>query len=95
MMSTTTMTIQLPADLYAELEALAQAEQTDPLTVLTELISGARQQRSLGQIWQELCDQVQRDGGLQNVGTTTEEIVEHMRKIREEIFEAEYAHLYR
>jgi len=94
-MNTELMTIQLPADLYAQLEALAGAEKSDPLTVLTHLISEARQQRSLGQIWEELCDQVERDGGLQNVGTTTEEIVEHMRKIREEIFEAEYAHLYR
>ncbi len=56
-MSTITRKVELPVTLYAELEALAEAEQTDPLTVLTELISEARQQRSLGQIWQELCDQ--------------------------------------
>ncbi|MFN8486926.1 MAG: hypothetical protein U0350_04985 [Caldilineaceae bacterium] len=90
----TVTTLELPTALYTELVELADAEQTDPLTVLKELISEARQQRGLGQIWEELCDQVERDGGL-HAGNTTDEIVEHMRKIREEIFEAEYAHLYR
>lgn len=33
-------------------------------------------------------------GGL-DVGETTEEIVEHMRRTRQEIWDAEYAHLYR
>ena len=33
-------------------------------------------------------------GGL-NVGETTEEIVEHMRRTRREVWDAEYAHLYR
>jgi hypothetical protein len=46
------------------------------------------------QKWEALCQQVHRDGGLQ-VGDTTEEIVEKMRQTRHEIFEAEYAHLYR
>jgi hypothetical protein len=48
--------------------------------------------------WREGLAQLQASiaehGGL-NVGETTEEIVEHMRRVREEIFEAEYAHLYR
>ncbi|GEM_PF-651226 len=88
------ITIQLPVDLYRELETLARAQQSDPIALLTELIREARQQRSLRQVWDELCDQVQRDGGLK-IGNTTEEIVEQMRKTRQEIFEAEYAHLYR
>lgn len=33
--------------------------------------------------------------GSLNVGETTEEIVDHMRRIRQQIFEEEYAHLYR
>jgi hypothetical protein len=54
----------------------------------------ARQRRAwLGEL-AALREQIQQDGGL-HVGETTDEIVEQMRKTRREIFEAEYAHLYR
>jgi len=89
-----TVTIQLPAHLYTELETLARAVESDPITLLGSLIREARQERSLRRTWDELCDLVQRDGGLK-IGNTTEEIVEQMRKTRHELFEAEYAHLYR
>jgi len=39
-------------------------------------------------------EQIRQDGGLQ-VGTTKDEVVERLRQTRREIFEAEYAHLYR
>ena len=41
-----------------------------------------------------LGEQIRQDGGLQ-VGATREEVVERLRQTRREIFEAEYAHLYR
>jgi hypothetical protein len=89
-----TTTIQLPSDLYDEIESVARAEHDDPTALLVKLLKTALQQYLWRKGWQELREMVQRDGGLQ-VGNTIEEIVEHMRKTREEIFEAEYAHLYR
>jgi hypothetical protein len=94
MMDAPVKTIQLPADLYQELESLASEEESDPVTLLTRLVKEARQRRSLRQLWDELCDVVQSEGGL-DVDATTEEIVEKLRKTRQEIFDAEYAHLYR
>ena len=89
-----TTTIQLPADLYGEIEAIAIEEQSNPSEMLSDLLTKAVQQYLWRKGWRDLSALIQRDGGL-NVGSTTEEIVEHMRKTRQEIFEVEYAHLYR
>jgi hypothetical protein len=89
-----TVTIQIPTTVYAELEALAAETQSDPIAVLTALVTTAHQRPTFAQLWRELLEQVQRDGGLK-LGSTTEEVIEQLRKTREEIFEAEYAHLYR
>ena len=88
------VTIQLPAQLLSELEALASAAQSDVVSVLGDLVTIARRRRTLGNDWQALCAEVRRTGGLA-VGQTTEEIVEQVRKTREEIFAVEYTHLYR
>lgn len=71
---------RLKADIVAEVLGELEAAQLEPISWHEGL---ARLQASIA-----------AQGGL-NVGETTEEIVEHMRRIREEIFEAEYAHLYR
>ncbi len=44
----------------------------------------------------ELQRQIQRAGGLKalGLGETKEEIIENLRKTRQQIFEEEYAHLY-
>jgi len=44
-METDTVTIELPAQFYAQLQALAADEQTDPVEVLVHLITAAIQQR--------------------------------------------------
>ena len=62
--------------------------------VLAELEAGQLEPISWREGWADLQASVAAHGGL-NVGESTEEIVAHMRRIREEIFEAEYAHLYR
>ncbi len=71
---------QLKEEIVAEVLAELEEMNAEPLT------------------WQEGIAQLQASiaahGGL-NIGETTEEIVEHMRRIRKEIFEEEYAHLYR
>jgi hypothetical protein len=93
-MSTSTMPLQVPAGLYAELQSLAQEEHTDPVVILSRLVTAARVRRAwLGDL-AALREQIVQDGGLQ-VGTTREEVVERLRQTRREIFEAEYAHLYR
>jgi hypothetical protein len=94
MMDKSPVTIQLPASLYAELEALAADEQTDPVEVIRRLVSIANQRRAWRRDLMALRDQIREEGGLQ-IGTSREEVVERLRQTRREIFEAEYAHLYR
>jgi hypothetical protein len=94
MMNTTTVTLQLPASLYAELQALATDEQTDLVEVIACLVAMARQRRAWLRDLRALREQIHQDGGLQ-VGTTKEQVVERLRQTRREIFETEYAHLYR
>ena len=89
-----TVTLELPTQAYADLQELAADKHSDPINVLVRLIEEARQQQAWLNDWKALQDQIQRDGGL-NVGKTTDEIVAQMRQTRGEIWEAEYAHLYR
>jgi hypothetical protein len=94
MMDKSPVTIQLPASLYAELQTLAADEQTDPVEVIRRLVATANQRRAWRRDLTALRDQIREEGGLQ-IGTTKEEVVERLRQTRREIFEAEYAHLYR
>ncbi len=93
-METGTVTIQLPVGLYTELQTLAQEEKTEPVMILAQLIRAARQRRAWLNDLTALRKQIEEDGGLQ-VGVTREEVVEQTRRTRREIFETEYAHLYR
>jgi hypothetical protein len=88
------VTIQLPASLHDELQALAADEQTDLVELISHLVSMASQRRGWLRDLKALREQIRQDGGL-DIGPTKEEIVELLRKTRREIFEAEYAHLYR
>jgi hypothetical protein len=94
MMDKSPVTIQLPASLYAELQTLAADEQTDPVEVIRRLVAIANQRHAWRRDLTALRDQIREAGGLQ-IGTTKEEVVERLRQTRREIFEAEYAHLYR
>jgi hypothetical protein len=94
MMDKSPVTIQLPASLYAELQTLAADEQTDPVEVIRRLVAMANQRHAWRRDLTALRDQIREGGGLQ-IGTTKEEVVERLRQTRREIFEAEYAHLYR
>ena len=89
-----TVTLELPASLHADLQALAVEEQTNLVEMLAQRVKLTRQRRGWVRGWKELQALVEQEGGLQ-VGTTREAVVEQMRKTRQEIFEAEYAHLYR
>ncbi len=93
-MGTKTMTLELPAPLYAALQSLAEDEQQDLAEVIAGLVESAHQRRAWVRDLAALCEQIRQDGGLQ-VGTTKDQVVERLRQTRREIFEAEYAHLYR
>ncbi len=93
-MDTETRTLELPTQLYTDLQSLAEENQLDLVEMLARWATLARQRHAWIQGWDELGELIRQDGGLQ-VATTKEKVVEQMRKTRYEIFEAEYAHLYR
>ena len=93
-MNTETVTLQLPASLYADLEELATESRQNPVAIIAAWVEEARQRRQWQLGWANLRAQVQRDGGFQ-VDETSEDIVALTRRSRQELFEAEYAHLYR
>ena len=93
-MDTEVVTIQLPARLYAELQSLAAEGQTDPVEVMDRLVTAAKQHRAWVRDLTTLREQIRQDGGLR-AGASKEEVVERLRHTRRELFEVEYAHLYR
>ncbi len=93
-MSTETVTLQLPISLYADLADLASEAHQDPVAIIAEWVEEVRQRRLWQQGWADLRAEVQKDGGF-SPEAPSEEFVTLTRRSREEIFEAEYAHLYR
>jgi hypothetical protein len=93
-MATNMVTVELPANSYDQLQELAASGQADPIEIMTELIALAYQRQGWLKELTELQDLIQEQGGLQ-IGDTKEEVIEKLRQTRREIFEAEYAHLYR
>jgi hypothetical protein len=93
-MSTTTVKLELPASLYADLESLAESEEQGPVEVIAGLVRTARHRRAWLRDVEALRALVRNEGGL-HVGATKEQVVARMRQTRREILEAEYAHLYR
>ena len=93
-MNTEFVTLQLPVSLYEKLQTLATAEHTDVYGVIA-LITDAYQQRGWLQDLTALRRQIRdSDGGLE-FSSTKKEVVAQLRQTRQEVFEAEYAHLYR
>lgn len=88
------VTIELPPELYADLEALASEDQISPVEMIARLLARAHGQRNWHRELTALREQIVRDGSLQ-VGITKDEVIERLRETRRAIFEAEYAHLYR
>lgn len=89
-----TITLELPRSLYMDLQALAEEEDEDLVALLSQWVQQAHQRQAWLRELRDLRNLIQREGGL-DVGDTKEEVVAQMRKTRQEIFEAEYAHLYR
>jgi hypothetical protein len=97
-MSTQEIVWQVPESLYREL-VWAQEELAYPS--LLDFIAQAVQRRLAEvhyQAWQREFRQLQQDvratGGF-GLGETKDEVIANLREIRQQIFEQEYAHLYR
>ncbi len=93
-MNTGTVTLQIPRQLYTDLQSMAGETQMDLVEMLTRWTTLAHQRRVWLRELQNLRDLIQQQGGLA-VGNTKEEVTAQMRQTRQELFEAEYAHLYR
>jgi hypothetical protein len=93
-MNTELVSLQLPASLYEKLRALATEGNTDVVGAIAQFVATANQKKSWLQDLANLRQQIQTEGGLQ-IGNTKEEIAAKLHQTRQEIFEAEYAHLYR
>ena len=93
-MGNRTVPLNLPADLYARLQQLASESDTAPADLIARLVEDAFNRRDWLRDLDELRAQINSDDNRETE-TNQEEFIEQPRKARREIFEAEYAHLYR
>jgi len=93
-MALETVTLELPAQVYADLQSLATDERSDLAEIITRLVATARRRRAWLHDLSALREQIRQEGGL-SVSADKNEVVERLRQTRRDIFEAEYAHLYR
>lgn len=89
------VTLQLSADIYQEIADAKERQETDSIAgfvreAVEEKVVRMRWQRNL----EELRREIREAGGLELQGSK-EEVIERLRETRRQIFEAEYAHLYR
>jgi hypothetical protein len=88
----------VPETLYHELvsvqQDLAFPSLADLIAQAVQRYLAEIQRQSWQQEFRELQKQVRAAGGLK-LGATKEEIIAKLREQREQLFEAEYAHLYR
>ncbi len=89
-----TVTLNLPAGLYAKLEELAAESDSTPIDEIATLIEEAKSRRAWLRALDDFSKEIQENDNRENV-PDQEELIEQLRKTRREIFEAEYAHLYR
>ena len=92
---TVRVTLALPTDTYQEITAAKERQETSSISgfireAVEEKVTRIRWQRALA----ELRAEIQEAGGLKLQGNK-EEVIERLRETRRQIFETEYAHLYR
>ena len=92
---TTRVTLVLPTDTYEEIELAREREDIPSVAgfirrAVDEKLARMRWQRDLA----ELRSEIHSAGGL-TVQGSKEQVIERLRETRHQIFEAEYAHLYR
>ena len=88
------MALSLPEKVLFDLQELAAQAEMEPWKLVAQWVESARRHH----LWQTdlkaIRDEIERDGTLL-AGLTEEETLDRLRQTRREIFEAEYAHLYR
>jgi metal-responsive CopG/Arc/MetJ family transcriptional regulator len=94
-METKRITLTLPTNIYEELLEAKNEEEAHNVadfvrTAVVEKLARMRWQRNL----EDLQREIREAGGLELRGSK-EEVIERLRETRREIFETEYAHLYR
>lgn len=89
-----TVTIEIPGDLYAKLVELATESDSTPTDQIASLIEAALKHRAWLRELYELRELI-KNQNPQETEPNHEEFIEQLRMTRREIFEAEYAHLYR
>ena len=89
-----TVKFNLPAGLYARLQELAAESDTTPTELIATLVEDAFKRRAWLRDLDELSEQLQGDDNRETE-SDQDEFIEQLRTARREIFEAEYAHLYR
>lgn len=89
------VTLTLPVSVYEEMVAAQERQQ---IGSVAEFIRDAVVEKLTRMNWQHNLEALRREirqaGGLR-LGGNKEQIIERLRETRREIFEAEYAHLYR
>jgi hypothetical protein len=85
----------LPTDIHQEITFAKERQETRSVAAfireaVEEKVARMRWQRNL----EDLRREIREAGGLELPGSK-EEIIERLRETRREIYEAEYAHLYR
>jgi Arc/MetJ-type ribon-helix-helix transcriptional regulator len=101
-MSTKQIPVKVSGELYDE---MMRAKQEFSFPSLTDFVREAiedklkemKQQASYRRELQKLRQGIQESGGLKamGLGETKEEIIASLRQARQQIFDEEYAHLYR
>ena len=89
-----TRSIELPEIIYKRLEKLATIKEQDTVEYVISLISSAEAQLN----WREALDlfyATTQKHGTPFDGMSKDEIAVKLRETRKEVFETEYAHLYR
>ena len=88
------ITLELPANVFSDLQALATEAHSEPADMVGRLVGTARKRRAWLNDLETLRLEIEKHGTLL-AGLTQEETLERLHQTRREIFEAEYAHLYR
>ena len=89
-----TRILELPTDVFDAVIKLAGELKLEPSQTVAHLVKAERNRLERMRVWQELAVSVQHSNHPLE-GKTVDEIVKQLRKTRQEIWDAEYAHLYR
>ena len=93
-MSESTVNLELPQEIFQALSELAGESHLAPGDLIAHWLFQERKRRRWLQEWKALQKQVIEEGGFQD-NVSADAIVAQTRKTRQEIWDAEYAHLYR